>query len=128
MLSEKFIPQTIAEVTARVKQQFVDAEAVGLIDKATLEAKLDEADAWERKSHKEPPAEVRTTIQMPWPFKWWPFAIHNMHWRVLKAGGPSYFLNHDNPHPRGVRPLLRGVRVDPPALHALRGCTVRGNL
>ena len=96
-LGQKFIPQTLVEVTGRVRQQLVDAEAVGLLTKAELEAKLAEADAWERKSQKEPPAEVRKMIETPWPFKRWLFAIHNMHWRVLRTEGPSYFLTNDNP-------------------------------
>lgn len=95
--AQKFVPQTITEVAARLKQQLRDAAAAGLIDEAALGARLAEADAWARKAHEEPPVEVRKTIETPWPFKRWLLAIHNMHWRVLRAEGPSYFLTNDNP-------------------------------
>lgn len=45
----------------------------------------------------EPPDIVRKTIETPWPFESMLHAIHNMHWRVLRAQGPSLFLTSDNP-------------------------------
>lgn len=95
--ARKFVPQTIVEVVREIKQQFVDAEKAGLIDKAKLDARLVEADEWEQKALKEPPAIVRKSIETPWPFESMLFAIHNMHWRVLRTEGPSFFLTSDNP-------------------------------
>lgn len=95
--AQQFVPQTIREVTRDVKQQIVEAAKVGLIDEATLNARLAEADAFELKAQTNTPEAIRKTIETPWPFESMLIAIHNMQWRILRCQGPSFYLTSDNP-------------------------------
>jgi hypothetical protein len=97
MNAEKLIPQALADVTRETKDWFKEAARAGHIDEKTLTARLAEADAVEAKFQKHPPEEVRKSIETPWPFESMLVAVYSMHWRLLRAAGPSSFLTSDNP-------------------------------
>jgi len=91
------IPEALADTVHKTKAWIEEAARAGHIDEAMLRARLAEVDAVEQKFRREIPEEVREIIETPWPFQSMLLAVHSMFWRVVRTGGPSFFLTSDNP-------------------------------
>lgn len=92
-----FAPAALADVSQHTKDWIREAARTGVIDDATMTARLAEAEAVIQRFQKQPPKEVTDIIERPWPYESWLIAIYNMNWRVLRTDGPSFFLTSDNP-------------------------------
>ncbi len=95
--SSNFIPAALDDVARATRAAIRDAATSGVIDEATMNARLAEVEAVNARFQKQPPQQVTKVIETPWPFQSWLIHVYSMTWRLLRTDGPSFFLTSDNP-------------------------------
>lgn len=95
--AEKLVPRALDEVLAEVREWIESGASEGKLGGGTVAEKLAEMERIEQRFRKQPPHQVKQKIETPWPTLNMLMLIHNMSWRILRSGGPSYFLTSDNP-------------------------------
>lgn len=91
------VPETLALVTANLRDQIRQLAAEGVLDPALTERRFREVEAFEEKASRETPIEVTEAINCPIPSETIVDTLFGMSWRVVESTGPQFFITSDNP-------------------------------
>jgi hypothetical protein len=91
------IPKALTEMAVEMKELFEQEYKEGRISAEVLAKRVAEVEATAQKFIANPPPDVTSVIETPWPFASMLFIIHGMYWRMFKTTGPSFFITSDNP-------------------------------
>ena len=94
---EEIAPTVLSNVTDELREKIRTAANLGIIDDATAEEHLLETDRVQQRLAVQPPPNVVSQIETPWPREFMIDLICDMTWRYVRSTNSQQFITTDNP-------------------------------